>query len=247
MKQLALLCILSIILVSPTEATLKVPGEMEIENNCQNELVKPNQAKVNLDKAGQINAEFTERYQNEQRHMIPDEAIRLRILAHSDDAHDQTIKNIVRDRVNDHIHLTVADIDKIETARAAIKATIPTLQELIADTLAEHDEHYPFHVTFQQDVPFPLKIYGPYVYPAGDYEAILITLGDGVGENWWCVLFPPLCFVDFFNTATLVEADEEEANDRNEINEAEQNDPEQANETEDVEIRFFLFDLFKTS
>ena len=56
---------------------------------------------------------------------------------------------------------------------------------------------YPYAVhTDVGQVPFPTKLYGNTVYPAGNYEALRIVIGSGLGQNWWCVLFPPLCFVD---------------------------------------------------
>ena len=59
-------------------------------------------------------------------------------------------------------------------------------------------------------VEFPTKLYGQFLYPAGQYEAVLITLGEGTGANWWCVLFPPLCFLDFSNGVAVSEGFDEE-------------------------------------
>lgn len=178
----------------------------------------------------------------ERQQMIPDEAIRLRILANSDDAVDQEIKYAVRDRVNAHIEKTVAHIDDLDVARETIEATIPRLNEIVSETLGDYKQQYPFQITFKKDVPFPLKTYGPYLYPAGDYEAILITIGEGNGKNWWCVLFPPLCFIDFFNDTSLVDAEEDEAND-----DTLAKDQASDHQEDDVEVRFFLFDLFNFS
>jgi len=177
---------------------------------------------------------------DEESYMIPDEAVRLRILAHSDARADQELKLIVRDRVNEHISKMVAQIDDIDTARQLIDQSIPNLNKIVRTTLEEYDQNYPFTVEYNEDVPFPLKKYGPYVYPEGDYEAILITLGSGLGENWWCVLFPPLCFIDFFNDTKLVEADLDGHED-------EEGELPPTGEEEEVEVRFFLFDLFNFS
>src|SRR5699024_2644422 len=177
---------------------------------------------------------------DEESYMIPDEAVRLRILAHSDARADQELKLIVRDRVNEDISKRVAQIDDIDTARQLIEQSIPNLNQIVRTTLAEYDQNYPFTVEYNENVPFPLKKYGPYVYPEGDYEAILITLGSGLGENWWCVLFPPLCFIDFFNDTKLVEADLEG-------HEGEEGEIAPTGEEEEVEVRFFLFDLFNFS
>src|SRR5699024_5966997 len=79
------------------------------------------------------------------------------------------------------------------------------------------------------------------------YEAILITIGEGQGENWWCVLFPPLCFLDFENGTTVAEASEDESLDTQREKDGERDDREE-NEEEDeshaFRIKFFLFDLF---
>lgn len=181
-----------------------------------------------------------------QQQMIPDEAIRLRILAHSDDEKDQNIKYIVRDRVNAYVEQTVAHIDDIEVARTTIEKTIPMLNRIVQQTLAEYDEVYDFDITYAEEVPFPLKTYGPYVYPEGNYEAILVTLGEGLGENWWCVLFPPLCFIDFFKDTTVVNADGETTSDQEEIDEMIEEQEEDPDEHK-VEVRFFLFDVFNFS
>lgn len=167
---------------------------------------------------------------------IPEEALRLRILANSDEAADQQVKLLVRDEINKHIASTVADIDEIDDARRAIEGAIPRLEEIVQQTLHKENMSYHFDISLASDVPFPEKTYGPYIYPEGEYEALLVTLGEGLGKNWWCVLFPPLCFLDFFSERTLAEAEEEV------VDEAGFED-----EEEEMEVRFFLFDLFNLS
>lgn len=174
---------------------------------------------------------------------IPEEAIRLRILAHSDEDLDQEIKYAVRDRINTYISKQVHDIEHIDHARKVIEAEIPALEKIVAATLSTYDQQQAFEISFQENVPFPLKTYGPHVYPADDYEAILVTLGDGAGENWWCVLFPPLCFIDFFNEHTLVDAENEQEDEDDQP----LVDEEDHTETSDIEVKFFLFELFNIS
>jgi stage II sporulation protein R len=87
-------------------------------------------------------------------------------------------------------------------------------------------------------IPFPTKLYGNRLYPAGDYEGLLITLGAGQGENWWCVLFPPLCFVDFGSGEALVDENESDAEDQNSSAQG------QEEEQKEIEVRFFLVELF---
>lgn len=126
---------------------------------------------------------------------IPEEAIRLRILANSDSASDQAVKRHVRDAVAGELRKRSAGADSIGEAREAIAGALPELETLVKRELEARGFGYQATVKFGP-VPFPAKIYGNRVYPAGEYEALLITLGEGKGENWWCVLFPPLCFAD---------------------------------------------------
>jgi stage II sporulation protein R len=126
---------------------------------------------------------------------IPQDAIRLRILANSDTANDQWIKHKVRDAVVDQMNQWVGGPQTVEEAREMIRSRLPELETLVGDVLTQYGYTYGAQVELGK-VPFPTKMYGDKVYPAGDYEALRISLGKGEGQNWWCVLFPPLCFVD---------------------------------------------------
>ena len=136
--------------------------------------------------------------------VIPNEAIRLRILANSDSNEDQALKRKVRDAVNAEITLWVQDLTSLEAARTTIKAGLPDIQKIAEQIVAEENANQTVKVEFGK-VNFPTKLYGQFLYPAGEYEAILITLGEGKGANWWCVLFPPLCFLDFSNGVAVSE------------------------------------------
>ncbi|QGQ93463.1 stage II sporulation protein R [Paenibacillus psychroresistens] len=126
---------------------------------------------------------------------IPEQSIRLRILANSDSIADQVMKRKVRDVVIAQMNTWVKEPDGIEYARRVVREQLPAMQMLVQKELASHGYNYGAQVELGQ-VPFPTKMYGNRVYPAGEYEALRITLGRGDGQNWWCVLFPPLCFVD---------------------------------------------------
>lgn len=162
--------------------------------------------------------------------VIPDEAIRLRILAHSDNEEDQTLKRLVRDRVNEEITTWVEEITDIEQARQLIEQRIPEVESIVKEVLEESEVNQEFEVKYGNNVSFPAKVYGSYVYPAGEYEAVLITIGEGKGDNWWCVLFPPLCFLDFSTGTNAVSAEEAH---REEMKEDEDDEP---------EVTFFLFE-----
>lgn len=169
--------------------------------------------------------------ENDSFQIIPDEAIRLRILANSDQEIDQQVKRLVRDEVSEQISAWVEHIDDIEEARELIKSHIPEITETTKQVLAAYGEKG-VKVEYGENVTFPVKLYDSYLYPAGEYEAILITIGEGQGANWWCVLFPPLCFLDFSNGTLIADADHEDG-----IEEAEELE-------EPVKIKFFLFEWF---
>ncbi|HGE5779445.1 MULTISPECIES: stage II sporulation protein R [Bacillus] len=129
--------------------------------------------------------------------VIPKEAVRLRILANSDSKEDQALKRKVRDEVKTQIDGWVADLKSFEDARRVIQSHIPEIEKTVASTLKREGSKESFQVTFGKNIKFPTKVYGNFTYPAGEYEAVLISIGKGEGANWWCVLFPPMCFLDF--------------------------------------------------
>ncbi|MBB6283079.1 stage II sporulation protein R [Geobacillus subterraneus] len=156
---------------------------------------------------------------------VPDEAIRLRILANSDAAADQELKRKVRDAVNAQINSWVAELTSFEEAKRVIRSRLPDIEQTVARVLRDEQSDQSYKVEFGP-VRFPTKVYGNYVYPAGTYDAVLITLGDGKGANWWCVLFPPLCFLDFSNgDAVMMRAEERPANEASKPAPAEADQP----------------------
>ncbi|PFK54612.1 stage II sporulation protein R [Bacillus cereus] len=139
--------------------------------------------------------------------VIPKEAVRLRILANSDSDKDQALKRKVRDEVKAQIDGWVADLTSFEEARKVIQSHIPEIEKTVENTLKRKGSKDSFQVKFSKNVKFPTKVYGNFIYPAGEYEAVLITIGEGEGANWWCVLFPPMCFLDF-SSGTAVRKEE---------------------------------------
>ena len=137
---------------------------------------------------------------------IPAEAIRLRILANSDSAPDQAVKRHVRSAVAGELERLAAGAESAAEAREAISASLPELEALVKRELESRGFGYGASVRLGP-APFPAKIHGGRVYPAGEYETLLITLGEGRGENWWCVLFPPLCFADAVGTGRPEQSD----------------------------------------
>ncbi|MCC2930193.1 MULTISPECIES: stage II sporulation protein R [Bacillus] len=181
--------------------------------------------------------------------VIPDEAIRLRILANSDRDEDQELKRRIRDAVNKEITTWVKDITSIEEARRLIRSKLPEIKEIAKETMEKEGASQSISVDFDK-ISFPTKLYGSMVYPAGEYEAILITLGNGEGANWWCVLFPPLCFLDFSNGEAVKEQEDKEASKKQtekalEDLTAKAEKAEKEDEKEDdTEVKFFVVEWF---
>ncbi|WP_068783858.1 stage II sporulation protein R [Paenibacillus phocaensis] len=177
--------------------------------------------------------------------VIPQESIRLRILANSDGTSDQLVKRRVRDAVVEQMNGWVAELENpqsLDEARRVIRDHLPAIEEQVGQTLKKYGKNYDYQVELGT-VPFPTKMYGGAVYPAGDYEALRVTLGEGNGKNWWCVLFPPLCFIDagsgdaLANDAGAATAAVAKASAAGTSGDAVQVEPEQA------EVRFFLWDM----
>jgi len=194
--------------------------------------------------------------------IIPNDAIRLRILANSDKEEDQELKRKVRDDVNEQITNWVSELTSKEVAKDLLKEKLPEIQEIAERVVEEEKANQAVNVTFDK-VDFPTKLYGEFLYPAGQYDAILITLGEGEGANWWCVLFPPLCFLDFSNGVAVsdgfeeekkeekAEKKEEETTKENAVKEEkkaeEKQDPVfvEGEKEEEVEVKFFLVELWE--
>ncbi|WP_368658129.1 stage II sporulation protein R [Metabacillus halosaccharovorans] len=178
--------------------------------------------------------------------VIPDEAIRLRILANSDSDEDQALKRKVRDEVNKEITTWVEKLTSVEAAEELIQSRLPEIEAIVEDVLEQENMQQSYSVEFDHNVNFPTKLYGSYIYPAGEYNAILISLGEAKGANWWCVLFPPLCFLDFSNGEAVQAEETETTNDQEKTNEKLTslvvNEEE---EKEEVEVKFFLVEWFE--
>ncbi|MGM0875105.1 MAG: stage II sporulation protein R [Bacillota bacterium] len=180
--------------------------------------------------------------------VIPDEAIRLRILANSNSDEDQELKRKIRDEVNKEITQWVEKLTSVEAARQLIQSRLPEIESIVEDILEKENKQQSYSVNFD-NVSFPTKLYGNFIYPAGDYEAILISLGEAKGANWWCVLFPPLCFLDFSNGEAVQAAEVKDTEDGLAMNDKDKTDEKRSSlvidEEEEVEVKFFLVEWFQ--
>jgi stage II sporulation protein R len=173
---------------------------------------------------------------------IPKESIRLRIIANSDSIQDQWLKREVRDAIVQEMNGWVKEIHSYDEAVKLASAKVPELQALVDQTIRDRGFAYRAVVDFGK-VPFPTKLYGSYVYPAGDYEAVRVRIGEAKGQNWWCVLFPPLCFIDMSNGDAVRPTTAPPTAERPEENNAETNHPDIIEEeidnerTEQIQLR----------
>lgn len=126
---------------------------------------------------------------------IPKEALRLRIIANSDSHADQSVKLKVRNAVVVQVAEYLKGAKTPQQARAIVERHIAQIEALATKVVRQNGFTYAVKTNVGK-VPFPTKIYGNQVYPSGNYEALRIQLGKAAGMNWWCVLFPPLCFID---------------------------------------------------
>ncbi len=120
---------------------------------------------------------------------IPKEAIRYRIIANSNSEEDQALKEEINSEIEPVINDILVSSNSIETTRLEIKKAIPSIEEKIKVY------NVPYKINYGNNY-FPEKYLYGVSYPAGEYESLVITLGDGLGDNWWCVLFPPLCLIE---------------------------------------------------
>ena len=130
-----------------------------------------------------------------KNNIIPDEAIRIRVIANSNSEYDQEIKNKVKDNIEYDIYNLLKGTRKIEDAREIINNNLSNIEENIDKTLKDENYKLPFKVNYGLNY-FPEKEFKGINYKEGYYESLVVTLGEGLGDNWWCVLFPPLCMLE---------------------------------------------------
>ena len=121
--------------------------------------------------------------------------IRFHVIANSDSDEDQALKLKVRDTVLKKMQGYLKESNNIDLTRQILFNHIDEVKAIAEEVIKENDYSYKVKVSLG-DADFPTKTYGDIVLPAGKYEALRIEIGNADGRNWWCVMFPPLCFVD---------------------------------------------------
>lgn len=126
---------------------------------------------------------------------IADEVIRFHVRANSDSEEDQQLKLKVKEAVVEYLAAALEEAETIEEAREMIAEDIEEIIKTAKEVIASEGQEYTVEAYFTKEY-FPVKCYGDITLPAGEYEAFRIDIGRAEGKNWWCVLFPKLCFVD---------------------------------------------------
>lgn len=123
---------------------------------------------------------------------LADKVVRLHVLANSDSEEDQALKLRVRDRVLERATELLEQSADRQEAEALLRGNLLELENLAAEEIAAAGYDYPVTAELT-DTTFPTREYDGFTLPAGEYLALRIVIGEGAGQNWWCVVFPPLC------------------------------------------------------
>lgn len=126
---------------------------------------------------------------------IASEIIRFHVIANSDLDEDQEVKLKVKDAVVTALRPRMSETEDILEAREELLENMEFIQQVAVKTLKENGYEYGVGVSLAKE-QFPIKVYGDITLPAGQYEALCIRLGAAQGHNWWCIVFPSLCYVD---------------------------------------------------
>lgn len=137
----------------------------------------------------------TRSYAEEIQSGISAKVVRFHVLANSDDAEDQALKLVVRDRILQEYRTLLQDCGTKEESLKMLANAKQAIAETAAATVREQGYTYPVRVSLVRE-EFPMKQYDTLVFPAGVYDALRIEIGAAAGQNWWCVLYPQMCFVD---------------------------------------------------
>lgn len=135
--------------------------------------------------------------------------IRFHIRANSDRKEDQDLKLEIRDEILDEMGHKFESSNSLEESRYIILENMDNMKDIAEKVIKGRGEDYEVEISLGQDY-FPIRKYGNMVFPQGEYETLMIKIGEARGENWWCVMFPPLCFVDITHSLALENDDLDE-------------------------------------
>ena len=180
---------------------------------------------------------------------IKDKLIRFHVIANSDTDEDQNLKLKVRDKVVEALSEKLSNVNSLEEAENVLKENIDYVNEIAKEVIEENNYTYEVNTMLSYE-NFPDKVYGDYVFPQGNYEAFRVIIGEGKGQNWWCVMFPSLCFVDESkNEVDSSELKDEieniEPKNSNITNEDQQKNNESSNVNNGIKFKFKIVEVIK--
>ena len=136
-------------------------------------------------------------YQKNDEIILPSESLRVRIIANSNDIEDLYLKKEVKNMLKEELYEIVASAKNNEEAKKRIVENLNHIEEKISQKTSNYQVSYGKNY-------FPAKTYKGVIYQEGNYDSLVIKLGEGLGNNWWCVLYPPLCLIeDNENTSNI--------------------------------------------
>lgn len=178
--------------------------------------------------------------------------IRFHVIANSDSAEDQALKLKVRDKVLEYISPKLKNSRNIDESRKILKDNDEAIRKIAESVISKNSYKYGVKTELSYE-KFPVKTYGNITLPQGEYEAYRIIIGSGSGQNWWCVMFPPLCFIDITKgevskketekTMKKVLTEKEYNAVDNSINTMESIEKEKAKEDNQIHIKFKIVEL----
>lgn len=134
-------------------------------------------------------------YVNAVSNNLAESVFRLHVIANSDSKEDQELKYKVRDSLIEYMNTLTNDMNSKEEVIEIAKTHLEDFKEIAQNVVKENGYNYNVNVEIG-NFSFPTKTYGDISFPAGFYDALKVEIGKAEGQNWWCVMFPPLCFVD---------------------------------------------------
>ena len=144
---------------------------------------------------GIVYAHQEELHQQEIQQGLAEEVFRFHVLANSDSAADQELKMQVKEAVISYIKEELPDSENAEETKKWAKSHLNEIEAVAEEEIEKAATDYEFKAEVT-NCAFPQKVYGDVTFPAGYYDALRIEIGEAEGQNWWCVLYPNLCFMD---------------------------------------------------
>ncbi len=135
-----------------------------------------------------------------------EEAIRLRVIANSNSTYDQEIKEKVKNTIQKDISYLINKDDSYAEVEKKIVNNLNDLEKNIDKTLKKENYSLGYNINYGYNY-FPQKTYNGKTYEEGEYKSLVVSLGEGKGNNWWCILFPPLCLIEAEESSEEVEYD----------------------------------------